>query len=83
MPREQFVAHLTAIMMEGVIVGTAEALGIAVTSLIPRYPTIPPCVERGGRLTTLVISRYPGYWVFAPAAESAKLAAPNRKTDSL
>ncbi|OIN81477.1 TetR family transcriptional regulator [Mycobacterium malmoense] len=29
MPREQFVAHLTTIMM-GVIVGTAEALGIAV-----------------------------------------------------
>ncbi|WAJ46739.1 TetR/AcrR family transcriptional regulator [Mycobacterium sp. Aquia_216] len=29
MPRDQFVAHLTTIMM-GVIVGTAEALGIAV-----------------------------------------------------
>ena len=45
MPREQFVAHLTTIMM-GVIVGTGEALGIAIDpdqpihSMVPSKPTV-------------------------------------------
>ncbi|CFS32288.1 transcriptional regulator%2C asnC-family [Mycobacterium tuberculosis] len=40
MPREQFVAHLTTIMM-GVIVGTAEALGIAVDPDQPIHDAVP------------------------------------------
>ena len=36
MPREQFVAHLTTIMM-GVIVGTADALGIAISRPLQVY----------------------------------------------
>ena len=45
MPREQFVAHLTTIMM-AVIVGTAEALGIAmdpdqpIHSMVPSKPAV-------------------------------------------
>ena len=39
MPREQFVAHLTTIMM-GVIVGTAEALGIAVDPEQPVHSAV-------------------------------------------
>jgi AcrR family transcriptional regulator len=45
MPREQFVAHLTTILM-GTIVGTAEALGIAmdpdqpIHSVVPRDPAV-------------------------------------------
>ena len=40
MPREQFVAHLRTIMM-GVIVGTAEALGIAVDPDKPIHSAVP------------------------------------------
>jgi len=40
MPREQFVAHLTTIMM-GVIVGTAEALGIAMDPDQPIHSAVP------------------------------------------
>jgi AcrR family transcriptional regulator len=40
MPRQQFVAHLTTIMM-GVIVGTAEALGIAMDPDQPIHSVVP------------------------------------------
>jgi hypothetical protein len=40
MPREQFVAHLTTIMM-GVIVGTAEALGIRLDPDLPIHSVVP------------------------------------------
>jgi len=40
MPREQFVAHLTTIMM-GVIVGTAEVLGITVDPDQPIHNVVP------------------------------------------
>ena len=40
MPREQFVAHLTTIMM-GVIVGTAEALGITMDPDQPIHSVVP------------------------------------------
>ena len=40
MPREQFVAHLTTIMI-GVIVGTAEALGIAMDPDRPVHSVVP------------------------------------------
>jgi AcrR family transcriptional regulator len=40
MPREQFVAHLTTIMI-GVIVGTAEALGIAMDPDQPVHSVVP------------------------------------------
>ncbi len=40
MPREQFVAHLTTIMM-GVIVGTAEALGITLDPDRPIHSVVP------------------------------------------
>ncbi|MDD4868032.1 MAG: TetR/AcrR family transcriptional regulator, partial [Mycobacterium sp.] len=40
MPREQFVAHLTTIMM-AVIVGTAEALGIALDPDLPVHCVVP------------------------------------------
>jgi len=40
MPREQFVAHLTTIMM-GVIVGTAEALGITMDPDRPIHSMVP------------------------------------------
>ncbi|BBX72728.1 TetR family transcriptional regulator [Mycobacterium shinjukuense] len=40
MPREQFVAHLTTIMM-GVIVGTAETLGIAMDPDKPIHDAVP------------------------------------------
>ncbi|ORW27785.1 AsnC family transcriptional regulator [Mycobacterium palustre] len=40
MPREQFVAHLTTIMM-GVIVGTAEALGLAMDPDQPIHSVVP------------------------------------------
>jgi AcrR family transcriptional regulator len=40
MPREQFVAHLTTIMM-GVIVGTAEALGLRVNPDKPIHDVVP------------------------------------------
>src|SRR6201996_1739719 len=40
MPREQFVAHLTTIMM-GVIVGTAEVLGITVDPDRPIHRVVP------------------------------------------
>jgi AcrR family transcriptional regulator len=40
MPREQFVAHLTTIMM-GVIVGTAEALGLAMDPNQPIHSVVP------------------------------------------
>ena len=40
MPREQFVAHLTTIMM-GVIVGTAEVLGITVDPDRPIHNVVP------------------------------------------
>jgi hypothetical protein len=40
MPREQFVAHLTTIMM-GVIVGTAEALGLAIDPDQPIHSVVP------------------------------------------
>jgi AcrR family transcriptional regulator len=40
MPREQFVAHLTTIMM-GVIVGTAETLGIAMDPDQPIHDAVP------------------------------------------
>jgi AcrR family transcriptional regulator len=40
MPREQFVAHLTTIMM-GVIVGTAEALGITMDPDQPIHNAVP------------------------------------------
>lgn len=40
MPRDQFVAHLTTIMM-GVIVGTAEALGIALDPDRPIHSVVP------------------------------------------
>ncbi|ARG59295.1 TetR/AcrR family transcriptional regulator [Mycobacterium kansasii] len=40
MPREQFVAHLTTIMM-GVIVGTAEALGITMDPDKPIHDAVP------------------------------------------
>ena len=40
MPREQFVAHLTTIMM-GVIVGTAEALGLRVDPDKPIHDAVP------------------------------------------
>ncbi len=40
MPRDQFVAHLTTIMM-GVIVGTAEALGIAMDPDEPIHSVVP------------------------------------------
>ena len=40
MPREQFVAHLTTIMM-GVIVGTAEALGISMDPDQPIHSVVP------------------------------------------
>jgi hypothetical protein len=39
MPRDQFEAHLTTIMM-GVIVGTAEALGIAVDPAQPIHNAV-------------------------------------------
>jgi AcrR family transcriptional regulator len=39
MPREQFVAHLTTIMM-GVIVGTAEALGITINPDLPIHSAV-------------------------------------------
>jgi AcrR family transcriptional regulator len=40
MPRERFVTHLTTIMM-GVIVGTAEALGIAMDPDQPMHSVVP------------------------------------------
>ena len=40
MPREQFVAHLTTIMM-GVIVGTAEVLGIKLDPDLPIHSVVP------------------------------------------
>ena len=40
MPREQFEAHLTTIMI-GVIVGTAEALGIAMDPDQPIHNVVP------------------------------------------
>nr|WP_156664594.1 TetR/AcrR family transcriptional regulator [Mycobacterium sp. 852002-51057_SCH5723018] len=40
MPREQFVAHLTTIMM-GVIVGTAEALGLSMDPDQPIHSVVP------------------------------------------
>jgi hypothetical protein len=40
MPRERFVAHLTTIMM-GVIVGTAEALGLRVNPDQPIHDVVP------------------------------------------
>ena len=40
MTREQFVAHLTTIMM-GVIVGTAETLGIAMDPDQPIHDVVP------------------------------------------
>jgi AcrR family transcriptional regulator len=40
MPRERFVAHLTTIMM-GVIVGTAEALGLAMDPDQPIHSVVP------------------------------------------
>ncbi len=40
MPRDQFVAHLTTIMM-GVIVGTAEVLGIAMDPDEPIHSVVP------------------------------------------
>jgi len=40
MPREQFVAHLTTIMM-GVIVGTAEAVGITMDPDQPIHSVVP------------------------------------------
>lgn len=40
MPHDQFVAHLTTIMM-GVIVGTAEALGIAMDPDLPIHSVVP------------------------------------------
>ncbi|MDR3657459.1 MAG: TetR/AcrR family transcriptional regulator [Mycobacterium sp.] len=40
MPHEQFVAHLTTIMM-GVIVGTAEVLGIAMDPDLPIHSVVP------------------------------------------
>ncbi|MBW0014344.1 TetR/AcrR family transcriptional regulator [Mycobacterium sp.] len=40
MPREQFVAHLTTIMM-GVVVGTAEVLGITVDPDQPVHSVVP------------------------------------------
>ena len=40
MPREQFVAHLTTIMM-GVIVGTAEALGMRLNPDKPIHDVVP------------------------------------------
>ncbi len=40
MPREQFVAHLTTIMM-GVILGTAEVLGIAMDPDLPIHSVVP------------------------------------------
>ncbi|OBK53121.1 AsnC family transcriptional regulator [Mycobacterium sp. 1081908.1] len=40
MPREQFVAHLTTIMM-GVIVGTADALGVAMDPDQPIHSVVP------------------------------------------
>ncbi len=40
MPREQFVAHLTTIMM-AVIVGTAETLGIAMDPDRPIHDAVP------------------------------------------
>ena len=40
MPREQFIAHLTTIMM-GVIVGTAEALGITLDPDQPIHSVVP------------------------------------------
>jgi len=40
MPRERFVAHLTTIMM-GVIIGTAEALGIAMDPDQPIHSAVP------------------------------------------
>jgi AcrR family transcriptional regulator len=40
MPRDQFVAHLTTIMI-GVVVGTAEALGIAMDPDLPIHSVVP------------------------------------------
>lgn len=46
MPHDQFVAHLTTIMM-GVIVGTAEALGIAMAPDKPIHDAVPaPTADR-------------------------------------
>ncbi|HZE17811.1 MAG TPA: TetR/AcrR family transcriptional regulator, partial [Mycobacterium sp.] len=40
MPRDEFVAHLTTIMM-GVIIGTAEVLGIRLDPSLPIHDAVP------------------------------------------
>jgi hypothetical protein len=40
MPRDEFVAHLTTIMM-GVITSTAEVLGIAMDPDLPIHQAVP------------------------------------------